>query len=225
MVKKNNEIQLNKKAKVYNAYGKKCFKLKKFEAALKWFNRAIKFDVRTPLYLVNRAAAYNKLKQYQDAICDLNGAIALDTKNSQYLDYRGLVHYKLGNFKKVIDDLNEAIKSDDKNLKYYYRLARAHYKENQYTEVVKYFDKVNNLGKNIARYAEYKDKYQQLVVASRIALNQLSNNENKMFNKAKLDELTNRHNKENINNVIDNFRDKLKIENELPNQTRNNRPK
>lgn len=111
------------KAAAYNGLGQamivqKGFS-KDFKKAIEQFNRAIELDSLNPLYISNKAFAFNCMKDYASAIKCYDEAIELDPRDAELYCNKGNACKKIHNYEKAKECFKKAIKlkPDDKEAK------------------------------------------------------------------------------------------------------------
>lgn len=97
--------------------------LKKYQAGVKCFTRALKVQPLSPNLFTCRADCYFRLNDYAHCDHDLSDAIVLDSKNPSYYFARGSCRLAMGNAEAAVKDLTVAL--SEKNLHSVVYAARA----------------------------------------------------------------------------------------------------
>ena len=121
---------------------------KKYEEAVKDYNKAIELDPNNSVNYNNRSLAKYNLKQYEEAIKDLDKAIELDPNNSVAYYNRGLSKNKLKQYEESIEDYNKAIRIDPNKSDMYNNRGFSKNILKQYKEAIEDFDKAIELDPN-----------------------------------------------------------------------------
>ncbi len=80
----------------------------RYKASLSDFEKARKFDAKTPYILYNSACLYMDLGDYSTAIAFFTDALAIDAHMGEAYFNRGLCYYKLNMRKEALADLSKA---------------------------------------------------------------------------------------------------------------------
>lgn len=83
--------------------------LKRYESALKDFDRAIEMEPDSAIAFLNRGSTFDDLEEYDRALDDLNRAIQLDPNYYEAFFNRGLVFYEREIFSKALEDFKRAV--------------------------------------------------------------------------------------------------------------------
>lgn len=81
--------QLDPAPEHFSRRGDAYFKKGEYKLALADYGKAMKEDIRNPIYQVARSQAYSALKEWDGAIADLKGAIRLDPNRPRYYEMLG----------------------------------------------------------------------------------------------------------------------------------------
>ena len=95
---------------LWNCKALTLYSLKKYQAAVVAYDRAIKIDSENVWLWNNRGEAYARLEQFERAIFDYNKAIALDPSRS-FVPWNNLgkLYYQQKNYQQAISAYNEAL--------------------------------------------------------------------------------------------------------------------
>ena len=95
---------------LWNCKALTLYSLKKYQAAIVAYDRAIKIDPENVWLWNNRGEAYARLEQFEGAIFDYNKAIALDPSRS-FVPWNNLgkLYYQQKNYPQAISAYNEAL--------------------------------------------------------------------------------------------------------------------
>jgi len=97
----------------------KSIKSKKYEEALKYYNRLISNDTSDPFLYFERGQILNILMDYENAEIDLKKALSLNaelqSKNIYFI--LGKNYYQMGNIEKSIEFINYELKQNNSNTK------------------------------------------------------------------------------------------------------------
>ncbi len=104
----------------YHKIGNLKFESKEYDAALTYFDNAIRLNQRSSIFYYNRGMVRSKLKDYNNAIDDYNKAIELNNKDYNIYFGRGNAKYELKDFNGAIEDYNKVIEMNNKFLEAYY---------------------------------------------------------------------------------------------------------
>lgn len=131
-------------------------KKKKFKTAIKYSDKAISLDSKTPNYYNRRAISKDSMKDYQGAIKDYDKAITLDPKDPVYYFNRAGSKDLIKDYKGAIEDCDKAIALNPKNGDYYKN--RADFKDDlkDYRGAIKDYDKAIALNPKDAIYYSSK---------------------------------------------------------------------
>ena len=83
---------------------------KRYEEALKDFDRAIEINSDSAENIADRGLTYQIMKRYENALKDFDRAIQLDPKEDSYFYLRALTYRAYNEFDKSQKDLDNAIK-------------------------------------------------------------------------------------------------------------------
>lgn len=93
--------------------GNECFKIKKYNEALKYYNDAINFKKDEPIAYSNRAICYINLGKFLEAKQDCDTAISLDSTMVKAYYRRGLALRGLHRYEKALQDFQQVSKLDE----------------------------------------------------------------------------------------------------------------
>ena len=111
------------------ATGRRLYKRKIFNRALREFDKAIKIDPSSFKAYFWRGRVYLKTEQYDEAIADFKMVIKLKPDYSKPYHNLGWLYYQEGNYEESIRYLNKAIELEPNNGWAYYTRGRSHFKK------------------------------------------------------------------------------------------------
>ena len=76
-------IENKKKALKLKELGNDVFKLKRYEAAEKFYTKALELNLDSRPVWTNRAVCRNTMKKHEDALADCLSALSIDPKNTK----------------------------------------------------------------------------------------------------------------------------------------------
>ena len=130
-------------SKAHNLYNKR-----KYEEAIKNYNKSIDLDPNNSYAYNNRGLTKNNLEQYFDAVKDYDKAIELEPNNSVIYYNRGLAKTHLWQYEEAIEDYNKAIELDHNNSTAYYNRGLVKSYLGQYKEAIEDYNKTIELDPN-----------------------------------------------------------------------------
>ena len=130
-------------SKAHNLYNKR-----KYEEAIKNYNKSIDLDPNNSYAYNNRGLTKNNLEQYFDAVKDYDKAIELEPNNSVIYYNRGLAKTHLWQYEEAIEDYNKAIELDNNNSTAYYNRGLVKSYLGQYKEAIEDYNKTIELDPN-----------------------------------------------------------------------------
>lgn len=125
----------------YNNRGISLRALKKPEAAVADFNKAIELNPAQPGFLVNRANAYVDMKNNDLALADYAKAIAQDPKLGFAYSQRAVLLQQMGRNDDSIADLTKAIELDPANAEPFYNRGVAYSAKQDFPKAIADYDK------------------------------------------------------------------------------------
>ena len=99
-----------KNEKYYNKKGTELYDAKKYDEAIKYFDKAIKVNPKYANAYYNRGNSYRNQGQRNLAIADYTKAIALNPRDIDYYLKRGDAYEWSGQLRLAVDDYNRALK-------------------------------------------------------------------------------------------------------------------
>jgi tetratricopeptide (TPR) repeat protein len=111
------------------ATGRRLYKRKIYNRALREFDTAIKIDSSSSKAYFGRGRVYLKTGQYDEAIDDFKMVIELKPDYSKPYHNVGWLYYQEGKYEESIRYLNTAIELEPNNGWAYYTRGRSHYKK------------------------------------------------------------------------------------------------
>ena len=108
------------------------FNLKKYEEALRDYDKIIELDDKYVDAYQGRGNALFYLKEYEKAFSDFNKAIELDIKYAPAYIGRGNVYFNDNNHEEALNDYNKAIELDKKNAEAYRMRGNLCYEKKDY---------------------------------------------------------------------------------------------
>ncbi len=119
---------------------------KKYNAAIKEFDKAIALDPKNPTYFASRGHAHYYRRNYKEAIQDYTDAIKLDDTFALAYSMRGLSYTRTGDYKQAIADYNKAIDLSSQDADFYKGRGYAYYHLKQYGPMCQDYEKACQLG-------------------------------------------------------------------------------
>lgn len=95
-----------------NGRGRVRYQLKRYDAAISDFNKAIELDPNAPYCYYNRAYVYVLQGKRIEALSDLDRAVTLRPRSTQYRVYRSAILMGLRETERAIDDYLECIRQE-----------------------------------------------------------------------------------------------------------------
>ncbi len=111
------------------ATGRRLYKRKIYNRALREFDKAIKIDPSSSKAYFWRGRVYLKTEQYDEAIADFKMVIKLKPDYSKPYHNLGWLYYQEGKYEESIRYLNKAIELEPNNGWAYYTRGRSHFKK------------------------------------------------------------------------------------------------
>jgi tetratricopeptide (TPR) repeat protein len=119
----------------------------KYDAKLKYYNRAIRYCHNNETYFSHRATCLMRLDKFQEAINDLNKALSLSINENDdaqrkvskenYWKDQALCYAKLHDYERAEEKLQKAIKSNSTEYLYYIYLSTIETLKGEYTLSIK----------------------------------------------------------------------------------------
>ncbi|KIE04702.1 hypothetical protein NF27_GI00070, partial [Candidatus Jidaibacter acanthamoeba] len=136
----------------YYKKGDESYLFKKYEEAIKHFNKAILIEPNNAEYYNRRGNAYYAQGKYKEAIEDYSQAIELKPNNETYYSNRGMAYNKLKDYENAIKDFNAAISINFRNDEGYNRKGNAYYAQGKYKEAIEDYSQAIELKPNNETY-------------------------------------------------------------------------
>ncbi|WP_027185036.1 LysM peptidoglycan-binding domain-containing protein [Desulfovibrio inopinatus] len=130
----------------YYAKGNDLGLKKKYDEAIKQFDKAITLDPKNPTYFASRGHAHYYRRNYKKAIVDYTDAIQLDDTFALAYSMRGLSYTRTGNYKQAIGDYDKAIKLNNQEADFYKGRGYAYYHLKQYGPMCQDYEKACKQG-------------------------------------------------------------------------------
>jgi tetratricopeptide (TPR) repeat protein len=127
-------------------------KLKSFENAILFAERAIALNPSSASGYIARAEANLLNKLYEKCILDFDHAILLDDSLWEAFAGRGYCYASLRNYDKAIHDMNESIRRDKNRSGVYYNRGLVNHNLERYKEAISDFSKAIKLDSNNEKY-------------------------------------------------------------------------
>ena len=142
--------------------------LRKYEEAIKDYDKAIGIDSNYVAAYNNRGSAKDDLGEYEEAIKDYDKAIGIDSNYVVAYNNRGNAKSKLREYEEAIKDYDKAIGIDSNYVATYNNRGNAKSKLREYEEAIKDYDKAigidsnyvvayNNRGSAKSKLREYEE--------------------------------------------------------------------
>lgn len=153
-----------------NKRGLAHYYLYNYQAAIRDYNKAIKFNPYFASAYNNRGCIYDKLGDDKAAIKDYNQAIKLDSNFALPYYNRGLIHYTKGDYQAAIEDSNQAIRINPTYTDAYITQGLAYYMLGDYQAAIENYNQAIKINPNSepAYYKrgharEYLEDYQNAI--------------------------------------------------------------
>lgn len=131
-------------ANIYLAMGYADSELKKYDEALKFYNKALELDKNEPAIYFYLGALYDELNNKNAAIKNLREAIKLDVNFSDAYNYLGYMFAESGeNLDEAVTLIRKALEIDPDNGAYMDSLGWAYFKKGMYKEALVDLEKAN----------------------------------------------------------------------------------
>lgn len=127
---------------------------KKYDEALKYFNKVIKKNPNNKEVYYRKAILYVDLKKYDEALKNLNYFIKLDPKNKIAYNTRGCVNVNLKKYKEALEDYNKEIELNPNSVEAYHNRGRLYL-----TTFKKYDNALKDFNKTVQLKPDYKEVY------------------------------------------------------------------
>lgn len=111
--------------------GNRLMKEGKYNEALLYYNRAINFDPKNPIFYCNRAAAYIRLNDNERAVIDCKSAISYNPNYGKAYGRLGIAYSNLGKYDEAQNAYAKAIELEPDNQDYRNNLEVARNARNQ----------------------------------------------------------------------------------------------
>lgn len=135
----------NTLADAYRQHMAKLMADKQYAKAVDFGTKAIEFNPKDPVALVERGAAYSYQDQYDKAIEDYTAAIKLDPKFARAYRSRGSAYFYQRKFDKTIEDCTKAIELNPKYALAYLTRSKAYGKSNRAKQAKEDYDQAIKL--------------------------------------------------------------------------------
>jgi tetratricopeptide (TPR) repeat protein len=136
----------------YNNRGISERALKKFDAAVADYSKAIELFPKNARYYVNRANAELNLGKTDEALADYQGSISVDPKNALAYANRGNYFLGIGKTDEALADLTKSIEFDPSYAEAYYTRALLYRNRKQYAKAIPDLDKYIELNPGNDQY-------------------------------------------------------------------------
>jgi tetratricopeptide (TPR) repeat protein len=157
-----------KTADEWNNKGNALYELKRYEDAIKAYDKAIELNPKYTDPWNNKGLVLHKLKRYEDAIKAYDKAIELDPKYADPWYNKGNVLAKLKRYEDAIEAYDKAIELDPKDAYPWYGKGNALYELKRYEDAIEAYDKAIEIdpkhaypwfskGNVLARLKRYED--------------------------------------------------------------------
>ncbi|QDU26430.1 Putative serine protease HtrA [Anatilimnocola aggregata] len=103
---------------------------KRWEAALKDYNEALRLDPKMALASVNKGWIFNSMQDYATAEAEFDAALKIDPENASGYEGRGVCRRSLGRNDEAIADFTQAIRRSPDEAHLYFRRTIAHRNKN-----------------------------------------------------------------------------------------------
>jgi len=143
------EVHFQLKARNYGLLGKLHLRLKNYDSALSFLNKALHLDYNDVESLNARGRAFIELKEFQEATFDLNNAIRLKSDFADAYANRGLLHLRTYQREAADWDLQKALELDEKNALAHLHLGWFYAEKGDFVSnkaALEYFQKASALG-------------------------------------------------------------------------------
>ena len=107
-----------------------------FNAALKYYSKAIELEPANMVVVLARAGVLTLLKKYDDAMKDTNVVLKAEPQNAKALTMRGSLYNVKGDYKKALKDIDAAIKTDPNHADAYMARGISYMGQKKYQEGV-----------------------------------------------------------------------------------------
>jgi tetratricopeptide (TPR) repeat protein len=121
--------------------GNKAMLARKYDEAIKDFNKVLEIDSLNSIALYNRGLSYIYLENYKAALTDFDKVITIDSTNADAFNSRGLVHGFLEQGELALSDFNSAIKYDSNFSMAYFNRGNININLGNKDEAMKDFNK------------------------------------------------------------------------------------
>lgn len=111
-------------APVFNNRGLALYDMRRYEQAIKSFDKAIELNPEYDEAYCNRAISHYRLAtrgHFEQAFADLEKAIALNGQNARAYFYLGFIHDRLGQFAQSVTNYDKALQLNETARVYFYR--------------------------------------------------------------------------------------------------------
>lgn len=158
----NSAITLKPDGALYNSRAKLYFNLKKYDAALEDYNRAIVQDSSKGEYFINRGAVYALTNNMTLALTDFNKGLALEPNHANGYKNRSLIYQSLGQWENSLGDITKYLGMHPEDADLWYESGRIKNVLSRPSEAVPDLDKAIQLNNKQGLY--YYEKMKSLLL-------------------------------------------------------------
>ena len=158
----NSAITLKPDGALYNSRAKLYFNLKKYDAALEDYNRAIVQDSSKGEYFINRGAVYALTNNLTLALTDFNKGLALEPNHANGYKNRSLIYQSLGQWENSLGDITKYLGMHPEDADLWYESGRIKNVLSRPSEAVPDLDKAIQLNNKQGLY--YYEKMKSLLL-------------------------------------------------------------